>query len=217
MGIFSLGARKPQAAPPKQTTPTDEVLRMRQQGFTNNQVVQALQRNGYQTSQIFDAMNQADLKSGAPIPGVMPDEVPDFTGMPAKEAPAQEPAQAEQQQYPEQQPTGYEQQIEEVAEAIIEEKWEDLLKTINKTLEWKDATETRMTELEQSFRDLKENYDKLQQGILGKVSEYDKNMREAGTSVKAMENVLQKILPTLTDSVNSLSRMTKKTTTKKNQ
>ena len=36
--------------------------------FDNNQIVQTLERNGYSSTQIFDALNQADLVSGAPMP-----------------------------------------------------------------------------------------------------------------------------------------------------
>src|SRR3989344_5331468 len=73
MALFGMG-KKPEG-PPKETTPVDEVLRMREQGFSNNQIVQALQRSGYKTHQIFDAMNQADLKSAGPIPGAVPPEL----------------------------------------------------------------------------------------------------------------------------------------------
>lgn len=51
-------------ARPSLGPPTDLVIGMRQQGFTNNQIVQALQRDGYASDQIFDAMSQADIKGG---------------------------------------------------------------------------------------------------------------------------------------------------------
>ena len=49
--------------------------------------------------------------------------------------------------------------VEEVAEAIIDEKWNELVKNINKIIEWKDKTESRITTLEQEFKDLKEMLD----------------------------------------------------------
>ena len=214
MALFGLKQKKEEA--PQASTPVDDVLAMRQQGFTNNQIVQTLQRNGYKTHQIFDAMNQADLKSAGPIPGAVPQEEAQLPDAVPEAQPEQEqlpdfPEQAAQQQ-PE---PGYEEQIEEMAEAIIDEKWEDLMKDINKLLEWKDRMEGRMTSLEQGFKDIKENFANLQKGVIGKVSEYDKTMRDVGTDMKAMENVFQKILPTLTDNVNELSRLTKKAKTAK--
>ena len=43
-------------------TPLDLVIQMRQNGSTNDQIIQDLQKQGYSSSQIFDAMNQADVK-----------------------------------------------------------------------------------------------------------------------------------------------------------
>jgi transcription termination factor NusB len=99
-------------------------------------------------------------------------------------------------------------QIEEIAEAIIDEKWNDLLKNINKISEWNHKTETRLTKIETEIKNLKENFDSLHKGILGKITEYDQNLVNVGTEIKAMEKVFQKILPTFTDNVNKLSRIT---------
>src|SRR3989338_8088179 len=44
--------------------PTDRVLTMRAQGFSNNQILEALQRAGYGMDNISRAINQADLKEG---------------------------------------------------------------------------------------------------------------------------------------------------------
>ena len=44
---------------------------------------------------------------------------------------------------------------------------------------------------------------------MGKISEYDQNIIDVGTEMKAMEKVFQKVLPSLTENVNKLERMTK--------
>ncbi len=217
MGIFDLGKKKEEA--PKSTAPVDDVLKMKGQRFTNNQIVQALQRNGYKMHQIFDAMNQADLKSAGPIEGAVPsdlaeaslsqpveqDAIQDFPG-------GQIGEEERQQTVPQER---YEEHVEEVAEAIIEEKWEDLMKSINRLLEWKEEMENKMASVEQSMKDLKENFSNVQRSVLGKVAEYDKSMKSVGVDIQAMETVFQKVLPTLTDNVNELSRLTRKAKEKK--
>ena len=45
--------------------------------------------------------------------------------------------------------------------------------------------------------------------IVAKISDYDKNLLDVGTEIKAMEKVFQKVLPELTGSVSELSRITK--------
>lgn len=214
--------------PPSSGLPVDQVLNLRQQGLSNNQIVQTLQRDGYDSGQIFDAMNQADMQGGAGGPiqfgqtaqqsqpqqqdyaynqgmgqessfNQMPppdaysqDALPPTEGMPP--LPGQNPEVA---------------RIEEIAEAIIDEKWEELIKSINKILEWKDSTEAKMSKLEQQFADLKESFNNLHTAVVGKIGEYDRNILNVGTEIKAMEKVFQKILPAFTENVSELSRLTR--------
>ncbi|MBI2143847.1 hypothetical protein HYU17_01690 [Candidatus Woesearchaeota archaeon] len=99
--------------------------------------------------------------------------------------------------------------VEEISEAIIEEKWQDLMKDFNKVVEWKGSVEQRMAALEQRFSDLKTAFDTLQKGVVEKVSDYDKSVKDVASEMKALEQVFQKIIPTLTENVNELSRITK--------
>ncbi|MEM3690267.1 MAG: hypothetical protein QXZ40_00875 [Candidatus Micrarchaeia archaeon] len=98
-------------------------------------------------------------------------------------------------------------QIEEIAEAIIDEKWNEFIVNVNKIIAWKEKTEARMTALEKRMDDLKASVDQLQKAILEKVGEYDKHVTEVGVELKAMEKVFQKVLPTFTSNINELSRI----------
>ncbi|MFP4423600.1 MAG: proline-rich domain-containing protein [Candidatus Woesearchaeota archaeon] len=148
-------------------------------------------------------------------------------GMPSQGQPTQgmpQPPQGAPQgpqgmpQPPSQPPQGYSQgqsyinertHIEEIAEAIIDEKWDELVKNLNKISEWKDKTEEKINKFEQELQDVRESFDKLHKAIIGKIGEYDQNILNVGTEIKAMERVFQKILPTFTENVNELSRITK--------
>ncbi|MBI2142974.1 hypothetical protein HYU20_01380 [Candidatus Woesearchaeota archaeon] len=260
MGLFDFGKKK-EAPAQGSRTPVDDVVRMRRQGLSNNQIVQALQRNGYPTSQIFDAFSQADLRAPSPVQGIPgippppgtqqrqpfmqgPNESPEQPGLPP-DLPGMEGGMENESsitgpQNPEeiqgfgdvgnqggagaeftdygapQQPGGYgsygpdvSAKVEEISEAIIEEKWQDLMKDFNKAMEWKAGMEQRMAVLEQRFSDLKTAFDNLQKSVVDKVSDYDKSVKDVGTEMKALEQVFQKIIPTLTENVNELSRITK--------
>ena len=198
-----------QQAPP---SPIEQVLMMKQQGYTNNQIVQTLQSQGYNSSQIFDAINQAGLSGGFEA-GPEPEN--QETGM-------QEYGQSYDQPYQQQSfqtfqapreiqpPTPIdEERIQEVAEAIIDEKWEELANDIKKVIEWKERSEDRLAKLEQQVIDMRLSIDSLTKSMMSKISAYDQNIVDVGTEVKAMEKVFQKVLPTLTESVNKLDRMTK--------
>jgi|SRR3989338_461076 len=196
-------------APQIQGSPIEQVLMMKQQGYTNNQIVQTLQSQGYSTDQIFDAINQSGLSTSfepqpeQPEPG-MSDYGQNYAQYPQPQyQPIQTPSEI-------QTPVSIdEERIQEVAEAIIDEKWQDLAKDIRKVIEWKERSEDRVSKIEQQILDLRLSLDNLTKGIMSKVTSYDQNIVDVGTEVKAMEKVFQKILPSLTESVKKLDRMTK--------
>lgn len=257
--VFGLGKQE-ESAPQQEVMrpsriPTDKVLEMRAQGISNNQIIQLLQREGYDLTIIFNAMNQADVKSGidygelavtpkSPPGGVtmaeqMQPEQPFYpqqgAGLEAPQYPGQEqeygmqqpvapegafpagpaamPQQSEmgQMPYPQVGPSGYEaQRIEELAEAIIDEKWNEIVRSINKIIDWKERVEARVTKMEQQLEDMQKNFDTLHKGVLGKISDYDQNLQNVGAEIKAMDKVFQKVLPSLTESVSELGRITGK-------
>lgn len=207
---------------PPSGIPTDQVIQMRRQGLSNNQIVQSLQRMGYKSHDIFDAMNQADIKGG--VEGMQLDELGDIQnplsqggyGIPLEmqQQPTRSPMSMAPppQQYPSMQASPPQQdlrhEIEEVAESIIDEKWEEFMENVKKLSEWKGQIEGRFVKIEQDISSLKERFEVLNKGVLGKIGEYDKNISEVGTEIKAMEKVFQKIMPTLSQNVNELSRIT---------
>jgi len=107
-------------------------------------------------------------------------------------------------------PEASKESMEEIAEAIVEEKWKEKEKEITKITEWKEETTAKLTQLQQQITDLKSSFDSLHKGMLGKISEYDENLTNVGTEIKAMEKVFSKVLPSLTDSVSKLGRMSGK-------
>jgi prefoldin subunit 5 len=238
MALFSFGKKpdgQPAAAMP--SVPTDKVIAMRQQGITNNQIIQTLQTQGYEPNAIFEALNQADLKGSIEMvtPPELPSDVPSNTmqfnagfesepgfgsgelhpmqthpepSSPKQMSAAQPDMGMEQYGGGYQRPPGLD-RIEEIAEAIIDEKWNEIVRSINKIIEWKDRTEAKINQLDQRFNDLKTEYDNLNKGILGKIGEYDKNIVNIGVEIQAMEKVFEKVLPTFTENVHTLDRVSK--------
>ncbi len=227
MAFFKFGKKKKEESldmtmpsmetpePQQQGSPVEQVLMMKQQGYTNNQIVQMLQSQGYNTSEIFDAINHAGIN-------------PEFQAAP-EQSDAGMPDYGQQQNYDQQsyqqpqfQPQNFqppkeihepvsidEERIQEVAEAVIDEKWEEFAKDMRKVIEWKDKSEDRIAKIEQQLLDLRMSMDSLTKSIMSKISAYDQNIVDVGTEVKAMEKVFQKVLPSLTENVNKLDRMTK--------
>jgi len=208
---------------PLENVPTDIVIQMRQQGISDSQIVQDLQSRGYNFIKISDAMSQADIRGivgspeepiGAPAMQGQPN-IPPPPGFEGGMPPIAGPAGVRMEQQPETAGAATRDMVEEVAEGIIDEKWEELMKSVDKILAWKDSTERKIAKLEQGVEDLKERFESLHQGVLGKIEEYDKGIKSVGSDIRAMESVFKKILPSFTENVGRLSRLTEKIEKKK--
>ena len=114
MAIFGFGKKKvaEQQAP---GMPLDQIMVLKQRGMSNEQIVSELEKQGYNSTQIFDALNQVNIsgQGSGQVPGME---------MPQQDIPQDIPVQESAQ---EPQPEINKEQMEEMAEAIIDEKWKE--------------------------------------------------------------------------------------------
>ncbi len=197
-----------------QTSPLQQVLQMRQQGIPDNQIVQMLQKQGLHTQQVFDAMSQADLSMNmSPSQQIPPEPSAEEYSYPPESYPLQQKApEAYHDAYdvPSAAPPGNtDDRIQEVAEAIINEKWEELVKEVQKIISWKEKVEVDIQKLKDEQSALKDEFDQLRQGVLGKVGEYDERMRNVASELTAVQKVFKEVIPPFTENVAELSRITK--------
>ncbi|MBN1377570.1 hypothetical protein JW949_04545 [Candidatus Woesearchaeota archaeon] len=191
---------------PGQEDILNNVSQMKKQGYSNDQIIKFLQDRGYNSQQIFNVLNDFDVNSKN---NLQPDE--QFTSPLGEQntdipKPSSFPVPHPRQNlYPNS--TSNSPTTEELVESIIDEKWNEIVEDINKIIDWKNKTEERIAELNQKFEDLKDGFDKLHNSILGKVKEYDSHIQEVGSEVKAMEKVFSRVLPSFTDNVNKLEKI----------
>ncbi|MGV8169061.1 MAG: hypothetical protein ACP5N3_03315 [Candidatus Nanoarchaeia archaeon] len=177
----------------QQNSPTELIKTLRMQGMDNNQIIQTLQKQGFSSNVIFDAMNQVDI---TPKEDEYQDFSPATTGMSMpKMQKAIMPA-----------PNTTD---EELIEAIIEEKWSGLVKDLDKLIEWKNTTTSKVAAMEQKMEDMRHEFDKLHSAIIAKIDDYDKNISNVGAEVRAMEKAFSKVLPVFAENVAELSRISK--------
>ena len=221
MALFTLGKKKkeepldfslppPDSEPQAPNSPVEQVVMMKQQGYTNGQITQLLQSQGCSTTQISDAINQGNL-SGNFENARQEIGMSDYGQSNYDQPYAQQP-QPQNFQPPHEisNPMNMDdERIQEITEAIIEEKWQEFAGDMRKVIEWKDRSEDRIAKVEQQLIDLRLSIDSLTKSIVGKITSYDQNILDVGTEIKAMEKVFQKVLPTLTENVNKLDRMAK--------
>lgn len=190
--------------------PLARIQELKRRGYTNNEIITTLQGDGFGSTQIFDALSQAGVAPVGPpatlnTPVTMTAPMDQSLGSqmppPPMYVPSPPPMSSSSPMFSDPGET------EELIEAIIDEKWNDLLGDINKVIAWKDATEARITRIEQTLTDLKGEFDKLHGAVIAKVGEYDQHILDVGAEVKAMEKVFSKVLPVFTDNVAELSRV----------
>lgn len=179
----------------------DTVLSLKQQGYSNNQIIQYLQSQGRQSYEIFDALSQAESQS-RPMPT---SDFPRMSGMNSgMDTQSSFSSMSSQNQ-----------NVEEVVESVVEEKWKVFEDGVKKILEWKNETDARLVKIETELSGLKETFSQMQGALFGKLGEYEKGIVDVSTEIKAMDRVFQKIVPSLTESVAELSRISKTAKDKK--
>jgi len=204
--------------------PTEEVIKMKKDNVDKDDIAKNLEEKGFNQQQIVEAMNQVDIKKGVEaqdssqmqesmmsspeedIPVPTPTRMENPQPSPTQAMPQQQTFQVQQ---PLQQPRYNYDDVQEIVESVVEEKWQTLISGIGDLAIWKSKTEDDLSSVKQEILRVEERIDNLQRSVLGKVDEYNKNISKVNTEVQALEKVFQKIMEPFTQNVKELSRLTK--------
>ena len=105
--------------------------------------------------------------------------------------------------------------VEEIVESVVKEKWEDMIKSVGDIRSWKERMQVDTNATKQEILRIEERFDSLQKSIASKLTDYDHGVREVGTEMKALEQVLQKILGPLTRNIKELEKVVEEIKKKK--
>lgn len=98
--------------------------------------------------------------------------------------------------------------IHEIIEAVVDEKWDELMGKVGNIAAWKEKVNNDLVAIKQELVRVEENFRQLQNAILGRVKEYDSGIRDVHTEMKALEKVFEKILDPLTTNIKELGKIT---------
>ena len=98
--------------------------------------------------------------------------------------------------------------IHEIAEAIVNERWEEFLGKTGDLSVWKERAETNILSMKQEIVRINQRFDNLQNAVLGKIRDYDQDMKDVHTEMKALEKVFERILEPLVSNIKELGRIT---------
>lgn len=110
---------------------------------------------------------------------------------------------------------GMEEQIQEITEAIVDEKWEQLTKNMGDMNLWKESIQTELESVKQEILRVESRIEKLERTIIGRVKDYEKSLTDVNTEMQALGKVFEKILEPLTTNIKELGRITKELKEKK--
>ena len=97
--------------------------------------------------------------------------------------------------------------IDETVEKVIEEKWDALVDKVDRVLKWKEKKEEEINMLKEDIVNIADGFSKLENKLVSKITNYDKNILDVNSEIKALEKVFQKVTPTLINNVNELSKI----------
>jgi hypothetical protein len=198
------------------TPPTDEVLQLVEQGLSNEEIITTLQTKGYSNVDISEAISQANTK--ASVEGTSMQQPTMQRSIMDTQSTAPPPPPEAEQVYAtpqsESMAQGFDRgdigRMEEIAEAIIDEKWKRVLDEVGDLSVWKEKVKTDVTSIKQELMRLENRFELVQKALLGKVKDYDQGMEEVGTDIRALEKLLKNILNPLTTNVKELRSLTEK-------
>ncbi len=99
--------------------------------------------------------------------------------------------------------------VEELAESIIEEKWQRMTEEFGDLFAWKERTDNDLGAVKQELMRLERRFETLQGAVVGKVKEYGEDVGDVGVEIKALGKLLSNIINPLVDNVKALEDVVK--------
>ena len=190
-----------------------KISELKQKGTPTSKIIENLKQEGHSSQEIYDSMSNNSEQPNAgeyatsSLEAPSPSEKPE----PSKEETPQQPnmmfptEKTETPSIPSRQQI---EQIEEVAEAIVDEKWQQLSSTLSNLSMWKERVSSEIDAIKQETLRIRNVQENLQNTILGKVESYNQNISTISAEMRALEKVFGKIIAPLTSNIKELSRIT---------
>lgn len=191
----------------------EEVMQLKEQGLSEDEVVDNLQEQGFQPKQINDAINQANIKNAvnaspeeqAPNPEMTQEQqtsnyAPSTQEMPGDYSEAPQDEQYTQEEYAQQQGQEYAPiasqdsgTMIEIANQIYSEKAKKIQNTIDDLTEFKATTQTKVDSINERLKRMEKIIDTVQIKILEKVGSYGKELEATRKELEMVEDSVGKI------------------------
>ncbi len=196
----------------------EKINSLQTQGLSDSQIYETLKKEGFNSVEIDDAISQAKL--GKPMSQDDVEEAPEPGLRPSLLNQPQTIQTEKKDNYSNFQNNEFQEDnfqnirgnlddVEVLIESVIEEKWKNSIQRFGNLDVWKEKIRTDVSSVKQELIRLEHRFDNIEKAILGKISQYDRNIVNIGNEMKVLEQVFQKIINPLTSNIKELSRITK--------
>lgn len=163
----------------------DRVLGLQSKGLSNDQIVETLQHENHNSSEISEAIHQAELKKG--VTGV---------ALEKESAPAVPMAFGKTSSRTD--------RIHEIAEEIIDEKWDELVQNVNKIIDWKDRIDEFLEAMKAKIENLERDMAETKESVKEKLEQFHNMILDQGSDAKVAMKVLKEAMPELLNKAKGL-------------
>jgi hypothetical protein len=202
----------------------EDISQMKTQGISENEIVKKLQDQGVSPRSINDALNQASIKNAvsnendyqeyevspkASAPQSKIDsrtqEISEEESYIPQENEGEYPAESYPQDQQYQDEYGYDQgsmdtnTIIEISEQVFSEKVGKIQKNIDEVTNFKNLTESKITDISNRLTRIESTIEKLQTSILQKVGSYGGSLEGMQKEMSMMQDSFSKIINPLAD------------------
>ncbi|MFA5173948.1 MAG: hypothetical protein WC438_02080 [Candidatus Pacearchaeota archaeon] len=212
----------------------ERVMQMKQQGQTESQIINNLQREGISPREINEALSQSQIKSMVGTENFqnqesqamnqqmqpsmsMQQDYQDTNQIPSQYQPATAPyaeqyseAQGYGQEYQQYSYGGDVETINEIAQQIVDEKTQNILKQTATFNKFKDSVVLEIDKINSRLEKIENTLAELQISIIRKVGEYGENIENISKEMQSTQDSFSKILNPLTDTIREFQKVTGK-------
>jgi archaellum component FlaC len=191
-----------------------DVTELMKNGMSDQDIIENLRQQGYDSTAIKNALvNASNVLSNQPIKqqpasSIQPQQFPS-TSIREEPAPQMSAPQPFSVQKPEpSKPSGISDQtldaIQQVLEQIIEEKWQSAIGDLNSLRTSVKSNGSDITSINDKITRLSQRIDSIQNTMAGKTEEYNKTLTDVNIELQAFEKVIDRLVPTISDSIREL-------------
>lgn len=197
-----------------------DVTDMLKSGMSEQDIIDNLRQQGYDSTAIKTALVNATVAAGSPQNNPLPSRPPQMQAppfnfpQPQQSAPTppiptmQAPPMSQSSSKVDAQKSGLSDQaldtIQQVLEQIIEEKWQAASSDLTAVRNGLKGAGNNIDILADRVSKLNQRIDGIQNTMLGKTEEYNKTLADVNVELQAFEKVIDRLVPTISDSIKEL-------------